>query len=92
MAAYDDFLVSLIAEVANAYVIIRTFEKRIKLAEENVALQERSLHITEVRFKNGATTELDVQQAKTLLRNTQSTIPQLITGYRQAKHALSTLT
>jgi len=91
MAAYDDFLVSLIAEVANAYVIIRTFGKRIHLAEENVTLQERSHHITEVRFKNGATTELDVQQAKTLLRNTQATIPRLITGYRQAKHALSTL-
>lgn len=91
MAAYDDFLVSLIAEVANAYVTIRTFEKRINLAEENVILQDRSLHITEVRFKNGATTELDVQQAKTLLRNTQATIPRLITGYRQSKHALSTL-
>lgn len=91
MADYDDFLVSLLAEVANAYVIIRTFENRIQLAEDNVTLQKRSLKITEVRFQNGATTELDVQQAKTLLRNTQSTIPQLETGYRQAKHALSTL-
>lgn len=91
MAAYDDFLVSLLSEVANAYVVIRTFEKRIELAEENVVLQKRSLRITEVRFDNGATTELDVQQAKTLLRNTQATIPQLRAGYRQAKHALSTL-
>ncbi len=91
MAAYDDFLVSLLAEVANAYVIIRTFEKRIQLAEENVDLQKRSLRITEVRFQNGATTELDVQQAKTLLRNTQAAIPQLKSGDRQAKHALSTL-
>jgi NodT family efflux transporter outer membrane factor (OMF) lipoprotein len=91
MADYDDFLVSLLAEVANAYVVIRTFENRIQLAEDNVTLQKRSLNITEVRFQNGATTELDVQQAKTLLRNTQSTIPQLETGYRQAKHALSTL-
>ena len=91
MAAYDDFLVSLLSEVANSYVVIRTFEKRIELAEENVTLQKRSLRITEVRFENGATTELDVQQAKTLLRNTQATIPQLKAGYRQAKHALSTL-
>jgi NodT family efflux transporter outer membrane factor (OMF) lipoprotein len=91
MADYDDFLVSLLAEVANAYVIIRTFENRIQLAENNVKLQKRSLRITEVRFQNGATTELDVQQAKTLLRNTQATIPQFETGYRQAKHALSTL-
>ncbi len=91
MATYDDFLVSLLAEVANAYVTIRTFEKRIQLAEENVELQKRSLRITQVRFQNGATTELDVQQAKTLLRNTQATIPQLKSGDRQARHALSTL-
>ena len=91
MADYDDFLVSLLAEVANAYTVIRTFENRIQLAEENVDLQKRSLRITEVRFQNGATTELDVQQAKTLLRNTQATIPQLKAGNRQARHALSTL-
>ncbi len=91
MADYDDFLVSLLAEVANAYVAIRTFEKRIQLAEENVELQQHSLRITEVRFENGATTELDVQQAKTLLRNTQASIPQLRAGNRQARHALSTL-
>ncbi len=91
MADYDDFLVSLLAEVANAYVAIRTFEKRIQLAEENVKLQKHSLRITEVRFEYGATTELDVQQAKSLLRNTQASIPQLKAGNRQARHALSTL-
>ena len=91
MADYDDFLVSLLAEVANVYTVIRTFENRIQLAKENVDLQKRSLRITEVRFQNGATTELDVQQAKTLLRNTQATIPQLKVGDRQARHALSIL-
>ena len=91
IANYDDFLVSLISEVANAYVVIRTFEERLNLARENVEIQERSLHITEVRFRNGATTELDVQQAKSLLRNTQALIPRLETGLRQAKNALSVL-
>ena len=67
MADYDDFLVTLFAEVANTYVAIRTFEKRIQLAEENVKLQKHSLRITEVRFENGATTELDVQQSKNIV-------------------------
>ena len=44
-----------------------------------------------MRFQNGATTELDVQQAKTLLRNTEAAIPRLKTGYRQARNALSIL-
>ena len=91
MASYDDFLITLIAQVADTYIIIRTFENRLALANKNVEIQERSLHITETRFKHGATTELDVQQARSLLKNTQASIPRLETGLRQAKNALSIL-
>ncbi len=91
IADYDDVLVSLTADVANAYVLIRTFEERLKLARSNVAIQQRSMEIADVRFRNGATTELDVQQAKTLLFNTQASIPRLEAGLRQAKNALGIL-
>ena len=91
VASYDDALVSLTSSVASAYAVIRTFEERIIIARENVEIQKRSLKITTVRFDNGATTELDVQQAKSLLLNTQASIPALQVGLQQAKHALSTL-
>lgn len=91
IASYDDVLVSLTAEVANAYVLIRTFEERLKLARGNVDIQQESLRITQVRFRYGATTELDVQQAKTLLFNTQALIPTLETSLRQAQNGLSIL-
>ncbi|NIR32388.1 MAG: efflux transporter outer membrane subunit [Gammaproteobacteria bacterium] len=91
IADYDDLLVSLTAQVATAYVLIRTFEERLTIARENVTIQERSLKIADVRFRNGATTELDVQQARTLLRTTQSIIPPLEAGRRQAENALSIL-
>ena len=91
VADYDDLLVSLTANVATSYTIIRTFEERIKLAQENVAIQQRSVEIADVRFRNGATTELDVQQAKTLLFTTKATITQLQTGLRQAENSLSIL-
>jgi NodT family efflux transporter outer membrane factor (OMF) lipoprotein len=91
VANYDDILVSLTAEVANTYVLIRTTEERLTLARSNVDVQERSLRITDVRFRNGVTTELDVQQAKSLLYNTQASIPRFETRRRQAQHALSTL-
>ncbi|NQZ54654.1 MAG: TolC family protein [Piscirickettsiaceae bacterium] len=90
-ANYDDILVSLTAEVAAAYVQIRTFEERVVLAKKNEAIQQRSLHITEVRFNNGATTELDVTQATALLHNTKALISSLEVGLRQSKNALSTL-
>jgi len=91
IANYDDVLVSLTAEVAAAYVQLRTFEERIALAKQNEAIQQRSLTITKVRFDNGATTELDVTQASALLYSTRALTHSLETGLRQSRNALSTL-
>lgn len=91
IAAYDDALVSLTADVAVIYVLIRTYEERIRIAQGNLSLQQESLRIAEARFRAGATSERDVQQATAQLRSTEATIPQLEAGIRQAKDALSTL-
>ena len=91
LADYDDFLVTLTAEVATTYVLIREFEERIALARENVRVQEDSLNISDIRFRAGAVTELDVSQALALLRDTQALIPFLETLLRQAQNALSVL-
>ena len=91
VADYDNALVSLTAEVARTYVTIRTLEERLRIAYENIRLQEKSLNIASVRFRNGATTELDVQQAKSNLADTQALVPTLLRSQRQARNALSTL-
>ncbi|MGD8974253.1 MAG: efflux transporter outer membrane subunit [Desulfobacterales bacterium] len=91
IADYDDILVSLTAEVANTFIILRTSEERLAVARENVKIQKRSLDIAEVRFKAGAVTELDVTQARTLLRSTEATIPGFESDVRQAKNALAIL-
>jgi outer membrane protein TolC len=52
VASYDDMLVSLMANVATAYTLVRTFEQRIVIAGENAALQRRSVEIADVRFRN----------------------------------------
>ncbi|WP_442753821.1 efflux transporter outer membrane subunit [Methylocystis sp. JAN1] len=91
IADYDNALVSLTAEVARTYVVIRTFEVLLEIARENVRLQEDGLQIAEARFRAGATSELDVAQQKALLQNTIASIPDLQTGLQQAKNALSVL-
>lgn len=88
---YDSVLVSLIGEVAATYFHIRTFERRLALARENVKLQERTLEIADVRYRNGAVTELDISQAKSNLANTQALIPSLEDGLRQSRITLSIL-
>jgi NodT family efflux transporter outer membrane factor (OMF) lipoprotein len=91
VADYDDALVSLTAEVARTYLVIRTIDERLAVARQNVQIQQRSLDIARVRFEAGAVTELDVQQAKSLLTNTQASIPGLEASLRQAQNALAIL-
>ena len=91
IAAYDNALVSLTADVARTYVLIRTLEERLRIARDNVIVQNDSLRIADVRFQGGATSERDVQQALTQLRSTEATIPLIQANLRQAKNALCTL-
>ena len=91
LAAYDNTLVTLTADVANSYITIRTAEERIRIARENVKTQEESLKIAEARFKYGTVTQLDVEQARTALLNTLASLPTLETQRRQARDALSVL-
>ena len=53
VAAYDDALVTLIADVANAYINLRTLQSRLRVVEENLEIQKESLRIAEVRFTAG---------------------------------------
>jgi NodT family efflux transporter outer membrane factor (OMF) lipoprotein len=91
IADYDNTLVSLTADVANAYILIRTLEKRLGVAQQNVETQKESLKIAEARFRYGTVTQLDVDQAQANLNNTQASIPTLETQLQQAKNALSLL-
>ena len=91
VANYDNALVSLTGDVASDYISIRTLEKRLDIARENVETQRESLKIAEARYEGGATSQRDVEQAKTVLASTQATIPVLQTQLRQAQDALSLL-
>jgi hypothetical protein len=50
-------LVSLTADAARTYVLIRTLEERLKIARDNVVIQTESLRIAQARFQAGATSE-----------------------------------
>jgi NodT family efflux transporter outer membrane factor (OMF) lipoprotein len=90
-ADYDSALVSLTAEVARTYTLIRTYEALIQITLENVKVQEKGLSLAQARFRNGATTELDVAQAQTLLEGTRAVVPRLQISLQQTHNALSTL-
>jgi NodT family efflux transporter outer membrane factor (OMF) lipoprotein len=84
-------LVTLLGEVARNYIETRGFQRRLEIAEKNLKTQEEALAITQDRFKNGLTSDLDVQQAATLLAATRSVIPLLETGIQASIHRLDVL-
>jgi len=91
LADYDNALVSLTSDVASTYILIRTLEKRLVIARQNMETQQESVTIAEARFKGGTTTERDVQQAKTQWLGTQAMISLLEIQLQQAKNALCVL-
>jgi NodT family efflux transporter outer membrane factor (OMF) lipoprotein len=88
---YDAVLVTLLGDVATAYVQVRTFQEQIRLTQANAALQRKTLVIAQARYKGGTATELDVDQAQSNLSQTESQIPQLAIQLRQANNQLSIL-
>ncbi len=88
---YQDVLVSLIAEVATAYVQLRTFQEQLDVAQTNAVLQRRSVEIVRARFEFGAVTELDLAQSRSLLYDTEALIPGLEADIRKTEDRLCRL-
>ena len=80
---YDAVLVLLVADVARSYTQIRTLQTQLKLAHENVKLQQETLDLAKVRFSNGVVSNLDVEQASANLAETETLIPPLQISLRQ---------
>ncbi len=86
-----DVLVTLISEVALNYVQLRGTQRRLAIAQENIAAQRDTLDLTRDRHRTGFTNELDVTQAAAQLATTQSQVPLLESAIRQAVYQLSVL-
>ncbi len=88
---YDDVLVTLLGDIATNYVQMRTFEQRIDYARQNVAIQRITLKIAEAKNKGGLVPGLDVDQARSILAQTEATIPDLEIALRQTVNQLCIL-
>jgi NodT family efflux transporter outer membrane factor (OMF) lipoprotein len=90
-ANYDAAMVTLLADVGTNYVQYRIAQQRIEIAHENVQIQESVVDLADQRFKVGTSTQLDLQQARTILEQTRSAIPALEITLGQANDQLCTL-
>jgi len=91
VANYDGVLVSLVSQVAQNYILIRTFRDRLEVARKNVKIQAESLRITRAKFDAGQVSELDADQAESLLNNTKASVSSLEISLQQLKNSLAIL-
>ncbi|MCU7817116.1 MAG: TolC family protein, partial [Candidatus Thiodiazotropha sp. (ex Rostrolucina anterorostrata)] len=75
VASFDGAVLSMVSQVAQNYILIRTFQDRIKVARSSIKNQEESVRITQAKFDAGEVSELDKDQAESLLYNTRATVP-----------------
>ena len=88
---YGEVLVLLLSDVAVNYIELRTYQQRLAYAQKNVEIQRGSLKLAEARFKQGASSELDLRQARAILWQTESLVPVFEAGARQSSNALCVL-
>jgi outer membrane protein, multidrug efflux system len=87
----QDAQVTLVSEVARNYVEARSYQRRLAIARENIKAQQDTVALARERYEHGVTTNLDVDQATTVLARTQAQIPTLESGLQTAIHRLGVL-
>jgi len=86
-----DVLITVLAEVARAYLDVRGNQYRLKIARENIVTQQKTLELTVARFDAGLSSELNVAQARAQLANTETQVPLLESRIRQGIYELGVL-
>lgn len=83
--------VSLVAEVAQNYIDLRAYQRRLAIARDNLTSQSETLQITEWRYQAGLVADSDVEQARSNREQTRAGIPDLEIGAAAAENRLAVL-
>lgn len=82
---------TLVAEVANAYLRIAADRSLLTIARDTAATAERSVELTRARLAGGIAPRSDLRQAETVLAQAQSDLASLTTIVAQGRNALELL-
>lgn len=91
VAGYDGVVISLVGQVAQSYILIRTYQDQIEMVRDNIHLQKESLRIARANANAGAVSELDVYQGEVLVNATWASLAKLEIPLQQAKNSLAVL-
>jgi NodT family efflux transporter outer membrane factor (OMF) lipoprotein len=93
-AAADDVAaarLSLQAQVAASYLLLRMQDAEVRLLQDSAARYERSLQLTRNQYAVGVASRGDVAQAETQLMSTRAQALEALVGRAQLEHAIAVL-
>lgn len=89
--ARDAVLVSVVADVARAYLELRGYQAQLAAARRNMETAGRSLKVAQTRFGEGLTNELDVTLAQRQLATFEATIGPLRGQIQSSQYVIAGL-
>lgn len=89
--ARSAIVISLVAQVANTYLLGRELDERIAIARQTLATREDSFRIAKRRYEVGYASKLDAVQADSLLNQARSEQAALLRQRDQNHNALTLL-
>ncbi|SCK07192.1 efflux transporter, outer membrane factor (OMF) lipoprotein, NodT family [Variovorax sp. HW608] len=82
---------SVQAEVARHYFELRSVQRQIRLAREDIAAAEETLGLVKARADGGLTTDLDVERQNAQAADLRARLPQLLAQEAQASNQITLL-
>ncbi len=83
--------ISLVAAVANAHIALAADDALLEVTRQTLATREESLQLVKLRFDNGASSELDLRQAESLLEAAKVSLAQATRQRALDENALTLL-
>jgi multidrug efflux system outer membrane protein len=83
--------ISLVAAVAQSWLALLADQAQLELAQQTLRTREASLGLIKLRFEHGATSELELSQAESLIENARVTLAQFERQRAQDENALTLL-
>jgi len=88
---YDTVRLSLASSVATTWFQLLALDEQIQVGNENLRIAERTEHIVEVRYRNGAASRAELLRQQTEVLNQRAGLVPMQLQYRQTRSALAVL-
>ena len=88
---HNQVLVTLVADVARAYVHVRSLQRRLEVAQRMIDVAGKTVELSQAKFKRGMVNELDAALAQRELATVQARIQPLQAELAAAKRTVALL-